>query len=64
MANAHDDVALWHDPSECHSLISRWGDVHKNFIVEEIEKATGLSYEEFEKEVARRGTYKFVYFYL
>ena len=64
MAAAHDDVPLWHGPSECHDLISRWGDVHLEKIWEEIEKETGLSRDEIEKEFARRGTYKFVYFYL
>ena len=61
---AAEDIAAFHAPSECYTLACQGIDAKKEEIVEEIENATGLTYEEFEKEVARRGTYKFVYSYL
>jgi len=61
---AAEDIAAFHAPSECYTLACKGVDAEKEKIFNGILEETGLDQNDFLFEVARRGTYKFVYFYL
>lgn len=58
----HEDVDAFNAPSECHALVSRGLADRLRHARRRIRAATGLTFRQFEREIARRTSAKWAYF--